>query len=313
MRNDPRKTIKPTSSSPPPMESPEELSNEHLIEANAPLEIEEDEVDDRAGYAIGRPQRGPSMEPGAHHELNRPEPPEDVEDDFDFEIEAEVSIDSAMETMIEPAQLARAQNSETSIELRAPVTIDRALMGNEAGHMSDMLNWALDSIHEPSIAAADWLARDIDPEQPTATSLLSDPTITLVKVKQAKSVFKTMRIVGEKSADRRIGARMYAAAIAAGLVRHRTLVSRQSNEALNRGFQGLLDDHRMPSQLRDLAGMALCVLKEKRFRLDAFDDGSPRPHRQPPRPSPQSRGNGKAGGRAAGKAGGGGNGKPRRK
>ncbi|MCI0362902.1 MAG: hypothetical protein L0219_03420, partial [Phycisphaerales bacterium] len=82
------------------------------------------------------------------------------------------------------------------------------------------------------------------------------------QVRQAKAVFKTMRIVGEKSADRRIGARMYAAAIAAGLVRHGRLISTQSNPALTRAFQSLLDDRRMPLVLRDLAGMALCALKE---------------------------------------------------
>jgi hypothetical protein len=71
-----------------------------------------------------------------------------------------------------------------------------------------------------------------------------------------------MRIVGEKSADRRIGARMYAAAIAAGMVRFGRKVSTQSDAALRKGFQGLLDDRRMPGPLRDLAGLALCSLKD---------------------------------------------------
>ncbi len=136
-------------------------------------------------------------------------------------------------------------------------------MGAEAGHMSDILRWALDSIHEPALAAADWLARDIDPDQPSATALLTSPAITFDQVKQAKSVFKTMRIVGEKSADRRVGARMYAAAIAAALVRHKQFITSQSDDALKRAFQGLLDDRRMPGPLRDLAGMALCALADK--------------------------------------------------
>jgi hypothetical protein len=127
--------------------------------------------------------------------------------------------------------------------------------------MGEAIQWALDSLHQPAMAAADWLARDIDPKHSTAVTLLTDPNITLAQIRQAKSVFKTMRIVGEKAADRRIGARMYAAAIAAGLVRFGKKVSTQSDEALTRGFQGLLEDRRMPEPLRDLAGTALCMLK----------------------------------------------------
>jgi hypothetical protein len=128
---------------------------------------------------------------------------------------------------------------------------------------AEPLRWALDALQHPAMAAADWLARDIDPSQPSATALLTNPAITLMQVRQAKTVFKTMRVVGEKSSDRHVGARMYAAAIAAGLVRHGKRVSTQSNAALKRGFQALLDDRRMPLPLRDLAGMALCALDEK--------------------------------------------------
>jgi hypothetical protein len=77
--------------------------------------------------------------------------------------------------------------------------------------LSDALRWALDAMHYPAMTSADWLARDIDPEQPTAAAFLTNPDLTLGQIKQAKSVFKTLRIVGETSAERRIGARMYAA------------------------------------------------------------------------------------------------------
>jgi hypothetical protein len=135
--------------------------------------------------------------------------------------------------------------------------------------VGEALRWAIDSMQQPAMAAADWLALDIDPAQPTAVALLTNPKITLTQVRQAKTVFKTMRIVGEKSADRRIGARMYAAAIAAALVFHGKRISAQSDRALKKGFQGLLDDRRMPMPLRDLAGKALCVLTDlKRGSLD---------------------------------------------
>jgi len=147
--------------------------------------------------------------------------------------------------------------ADVETEVAAPVS-------NHAGGetMEDALRWALDSISQPSMTAADWLARDINPSHSTVVGLLTDPRLTLTQVRQAKTVFKTMRIVGETSADRRIGARMYAAAIAAALARFRVRVSTQSDAALLRGFQGLLDDRSMPMPLRDIAGTALVVLRE---------------------------------------------------
>ena len=133
------------------------------------------------------------------------------------------------------------------------------------------LQWALDVMHEPAMAAADWLARDIDPSQPSAVALLTNPDITLAQIRQAKSVFKTMRIVGEKAADRRTGARMYAVAIAAALVRFGEKISTQSNDALDRGFQGVINDRRMPEEFRNMAGKAICVLRDLKDRKNFGD------------------------------------------
>lgn len=237
-----------------------------------PLELEPDDEDDRQGYGWNWSQR---VSQKLHEERAR-----DAS-------QGQAGVNGAAHG-----------NDETVMDPNDVSVVDRSAMGTEGGHMSDVLRWALDSMHEPAMAAADWLARDIDPEQPTATALLTNPSITLAQVKQAKSVFKTMRIVGEKSADRRIGARMYAAAIAAGLVRHQKLVSRQTSEALKRGFTGLLDDQRMPQSLRDLAGMAICALSEKRFQLDAKDEAAHRPPPAPaPKAAPRSNGHASAGGK----------------
>lgn len=166
-------------------------------------------------------------------------------------------------------------NLDTAVDLKRP-SINAAKNSAAPGkQMSDALRWALDSMHQPAMASADWLARDIDPAHPTVVDLLTNPSITLDQVRQAKSVFKTMRIVGEKSADRRVGARMYAAAIAAGIVRFGRKVSTQSDAALKRGFQGLLDDRRMPMPLRDLAGMALCSLKDTHAGNPFMSEQSP--------------------------------------
>ncbi len=122
---------------------------------------------------------------------------------------------------------------------------------------------ALESSVDPAMAAADWLARDIDPSHRSAVALLTDADVPLEHLQQAKSVYKAMRIIGETSADRRVGARLYAAAIAAALVRYHRRVSRQSDAAMQRALQSLLDDAQMHQRLRDLAGAALCALNGK--------------------------------------------------
>ena len=128
--------------------------------------------------------------------------------------------------------------------------------------LSDAMRWALDAEADPAMASADWLAMDIDQAQPSAVALLSDPSVSLSQLRKAKSVYKTMRIVGETAADRRLGARLYAAAIAAGLVRHGQRISRQSDSALHRAFKGLMDDDALADSLRDIGGKAACVLEE---------------------------------------------------
>ena len=63
-------------------------------------------------------------------------------------------------------------------------------------HISEALRSALEVVGDPARAAADWLARDIDPTKPSAVALLTDPDVSLENLRKAKSVFKTMRILG---------------------------------------------------------------------------------------------------------------------
>ncbi len=79
-------------------------------------------------------------------------------------------------------------------------------------------------------------------------------------MRKAKDVYKTMRILGESSSDRHVGARLYAATIGAGLVHHHQRISRQSDSALRRGLESLQDDVVMPPPLRRLAEAALIML-----------------------------------------------------
>ena len=81
--------------------------------------------------------------------------------------------------------------------------------------LSDVLRSAVEASLDPAMASANWLARDIDPNYNTAVELLTDSTVSLETLHKAKDVYKTMRILGESSTDRRVAARLYAAAIGA--------------------------------------------------------------------------------------------------
>ena len=135
---------------------------------------------------------------------------------------------------------------------------------NEEKHIQigEALRWALDASTDPAMASADWLAMDIDRSCSSAVAMLADASVSLSNLRKAKDAFKTMRVVGETSADRRLAARLYAASLAAALTRYGKRISRQSDQAMQRAFQSLLDDSKMPDELRDMAGKALCVLQE---------------------------------------------------
>ena len=125
--------------------------------------------------------------------------------------------------------------------------------------LSDVFRSAMEITHDPSMAAADWLARDIDPTRPSVLALLNDPQTPLDHLRKAKDAFKTMRILGERSADRRLAARLYAAAIAAALVHYDQRISQQSDAALTRGLESNVGDTNLPEGLRKLCGAALCL------------------------------------------------------
>lgn len=132
--------------------------------------------------------------------------------------------------------------------------------------LSDAIRWALAETQDSAMASADWLAADLDSSRPSAVALITGKDVTLQTLERAKRAYKTMRIVGETTADRRLAARLYAATIAAALVHHRTLISEQTDEALNRAFASLRDDVRMPGPLRELGRRAVGALKEWRSR-----------------------------------------------
>lgn len=130
----------------------------------------------------------------------------------------------------------------------------------EQERLSDALRWAVENSGDPAMAAADWLVRDVDPSYDSALDMLCSPSVTLDTLTEAKSVFKTMRVVGETVADRRLGGKLYAATIAVALAYHTARITRQSDAALRRAFRSLECDHDLPETLRTAATLAICYL-----------------------------------------------------
>lgn len=134
--------------------------------------------------------------------------------------------------------------------------------------MSESLRWALDSVHSPHLAAADWLARDLSPDATDAISLVTSPATPLDTLILAKEAFKTMRLVGETVADRRLGGHLYLATIAAAMVHHGRRISTQSDESLCRALVNLRDDDTQPEPLRAIAQEALVRFGASGLRLE---------------------------------------------
>lgn len=126
--------------------------------------------------------------------------------------------------------------------------------------LGEVFTWALETLEDPEIAVANWLARDLFPGCRDVVDLLVNAETPPAALDKAKDVFKTLRIVGETAADRRLGGRLYCAAIASALVFHHARISRQSDAALERAFVELADDAAMPEAIRDLARRAAMLL-----------------------------------------------------
>jgi hypothetical protein len=119
------------------------------------------------------------------------------------------------------------------------------------------LQWAIEATGDPALAAADWLARDLSPRHAGAFALLADPSASLDELRRAKTVFKTMRVMGETPADRDLAARLYAATIAAALVHHGERISTQNDASVIRALSSLELDAALPDSIRHVASLAL--------------------------------------------------------
>ncbi len=121
--------------------------------------------------------------------------------------------------------------------------------------------WALESTADPDRAACDWLAREIVPRATCAAHAVADSRTTLDELRALKHAFKALRQSAVSVSERNRAARLYAATIAAALLRFDERITRQRDEALQRAFRALIDDHDGDERLRDIATAAMARLR----------------------------------------------------
>lgn len=122
------------------------------------------------------------------------------------------------------------------------------------------LEWAIETDIDPHFMIADWLVRDLLEEDTDAVTILSSNSTALDQFRTLKRAFKHLRTQGETPADRRLGARLYAATIAAAMVRHDRRITVQSDRKLREAFDDFARDLDMPESLAALVKQARSMI-----------------------------------------------------
>jgi len=143
--------------------------------------------------------------------------------------------------------------------------------------LTDSLRWAIAIGAEPERSTADWLAIELVPGAESAVAAvcdsIPDADADLERLRLLKRGFKTLRLGGEDSTDRRLAARYYAATLAAGVVRHGVWISRQRTDRIVEALQSLAEDEAMDDRLRAVASTALAIASERVIEGD-LDTGA---------------------------------------
>ena len=131
-----------------------------------------------------------------------------------------------------------------------------------AQSLSDTLRWAFELDESPAIAGATFLTREIIPCARDPFDAITDGAATTRQLEDLKNAYNMLRTTSATAPERSLAARLYAATIAAALVRHGELITRQSATALTRAFEELGADEEMPERIRDLATLGIDALRK---------------------------------------------------
>lgn len=132
---------------------------------------------------------------------------------------------------------------------------------DSAQELGDTLRWAFDLDESPALAGAAFLTREIIPTARDPYEAVTDPSTTVRQLEDLKSAYKLLRTSGSSSAERILAGKLYAATIAAALVRHGARISTQSPATLSKAFEDLASDGELPERIRELAALASDAVK----------------------------------------------------
>jgi len=122
-------------------------------------------------------------------------------------------------------------------------------MIQDSSDIQHPIEWAMETDIDPFFMLANWLVRDAIEDSTGAVQALTSKETTLDEFRTLKRTFKQLRTQGELPADRRLGARLYAASIAGALVIHDRLITVQSHARLHGAFEELCMDPDMPEEI----------------------------------------------------------------
>ena len=123
--------------------------------------------------------------------------------------------------------------------------------------LGDTLRWAFELDASPAVAGATFLTREIIPGARDPFEAIVGAATTLQQLEDLKNAYKLLRTSGATAPERSLAARLYAATIAAALVRHGASISRQTPFALAKAFEELAADAQMPERIREIGSLAI--------------------------------------------------------
>lgn len=126
-----------------------------------------------------------------------------------------------------------------------------------AQSLGDTLRWAFELDASPAVAGATFLTREIIPGARDPFEAIVGQATTLQQLEDLKNAYKLLRTSGATAPERSLAARLYAATIAAALVRHGASISRQTPFALAKAFEELAADAQMPERIREIGSLAV--------------------------------------------------------
>lgn len=122
--------------------------------------------------------------------------------------------------------------------------------------LRETLEWVLESIDRPAVAAGDWIAYEVDPSRGTAAALLTDPTVPASRIRRARILWSALRAEGESPAERALGSRLAVAAAAAAFLFHGERITNHDDGALLASLRSAATDESLHPEIRTMVRMA---------------------------------------------------------